>query len=81
MPLVNASSPSRMLTSEQKGQILERLTDAMVSIEGENMRGATWVRSTAATGASVANRSAPRTSRRYQPERRPSKAIGARRLP
>jgi 4-oxalocrotonate tautomerase len=24
-------------------QIVERLTDAMVSVEGENMRGVTWV--------------------------------------
>ena len=32
-----------MFTSEQKQQIIERLTDAMVSIEGENMRGVTWV--------------------------------------
>jgi 4-oxalocrotonate tautomerase len=30
-------------TSEQKEQIVERLTDAMVSVEGENMRGVTWV--------------------------------------
>lgn len=28
-----------MFTSEQKEQIIERLTDAMVSIEGENMGG------------------------------------------
>ena len=32
-----------MFTSEQKEQVVERLTDAMVSIEGENMRGVTWV--------------------------------------
>ncbi len=39
--------PQRLIedvfTHEQKGQIVERLTDAMVSIEGENMRGVTWV--------------------------------------
>jgi len=32
-----------VFTPEQKGQIVERLTDAMVSIEGENMRDVTWV--------------------------------------
>ena len=31
-----------LLTPEQKTQIVERLTDAMVSVEGENMRGVTW---------------------------------------
>ncbi len=29
-------------TPEQKTEIAERLTDAMVSVEGENMRGVTW---------------------------------------
>ena len=29
---------------EQKRQIIQKLTDAMVSIEGENMRGVTWVK-------------------------------------
>jgi 4-oxalocrotonate tautomerase len=28
---------------EQKQQMIERLTDAMVSVEGENMRPVTWV--------------------------------------
>jgi 4-oxalocrotonate tautomerase len=32
-----------VFTPEQKGQIVERLTNAMVSIEGENMRNVTWV--------------------------------------
>jgi 4-oxalocrotonate tautomerase len=32
-----------VFTPEQKRQIVERLTDAMVSIEGEAMRGVTWV--------------------------------------
>ena len=43
MPLINVKLIEDVLTSEQKGQIVERLTDAMVSIEGENMRGVTWV--------------------------------------
>ena len=30
-------------SNEQKRQMVRRLTDAMVSIEGENMRPVTWV--------------------------------------
>jgi 4-oxalocrotonate tautomerase len=41
--LINVKLIEDVFTSEQKGQIVERLTDAMVSIEGENMRGVTWV--------------------------------------
>jgi 4-oxalocrotonate tautomerase len=44
MPLINVKLIEDVFTSEQKGQIVERLTDAMVSIEGENMRGVTWVK-------------------------------------
>jgi 4-oxalocrotonate tautomerase len=43
MPLINVKLIEDVFTSEQKGQIVERLTDAMVSIEGENMRGVTSV--------------------------------------
>ena len=43
MPVINVKLIEDVFTSEQKGQIVERITDAMVSIEGENMRGVTWV--------------------------------------
>jgi 4-oxalocrotonate tautomerase len=43
VPLINVKLIEDVFTAEQKGQIVERLTDAMVSIEGENMRGVTWV--------------------------------------
>jgi 4-oxalocrotonate tautomerase len=43
MPLINVKLIEDVFTPEQKGQIIERLTDAMVEIEGENMRGVTWV--------------------------------------
>lgn len=43
MPLINVKLIEDVFSSEQKEQIIERLTDAMVSIEGENMRGVTWV--------------------------------------
>jgi 4-oxalocrotonate tautomerase len=43
MPLINVKVIEDVFTSEQKEQIIERLTDAMVSIEGEIMRGVNWV--------------------------------------
>jgi 4-oxalocrotonate tautomerase len=43
MPLINVKAIEGVFTEEQRHQIVERLTDAMVSIEGENMRGVTWV--------------------------------------
>jgi 4-oxalocrotonate tautomerase len=42
MPLINVKLIEDVFTTEQKAQIVERLTDAMVSIEGENMRPVTW---------------------------------------
>ena len=39
MPLINVKLIEGVFSSEQKAQIVERLTDAMVSVEGENMRG------------------------------------------
>ena len=43
MPFINVKLIEDVFTSEQKQQIVETLTDAMVSIEGENMRPVTWV--------------------------------------
>jgi 4-oxalocrotonate tautomerase len=43
VPLINVKLIENVFTAEQRGQMVERLTDAMVSIEGENMRGVTWV--------------------------------------
>jgi 4-oxalocrotonate tautomerase len=42
MPLINVKLIEGVFDSEQKQQIIERLTDALVSIEGENMRQVTW---------------------------------------
>jgi 4-oxalocrotonate tautomerase len=42
MPLINVKFVEGVFDDEQKRQIIERLTDAMVSIEGENMRPVTW---------------------------------------
>ena len=43
MPLINVKVIENVFSDEQKNQMVEKLTDAMVSIEGENMRGVTWV--------------------------------------
>ena len=42
MPLINVKIIEGVFTAEQKTQMAERLTDAMVSIEGENMHQVTW---------------------------------------
>lgn len=42
MPLINVKLIEGVFNAEQKQQIIERLTDAMVSVEGENMRQVTW---------------------------------------
>jgi 4-oxalocrotonate tautomerase len=42
MPFINVKLIEGVFSPEQKTQIVERLTDAMVSIEGENMRPVTW---------------------------------------
>jgi 4-oxalocrotonate tautomerase len=42
MTLIQVKLIEGVFTSPQKQEIVERLTDAMVEIEGENMRQATW---------------------------------------
>jgi 4-oxalocrotonate tautomerase len=42
MPLIQVRVIKDVFSKEQKSQIISKLTDAMVSIEGENMRGVTW---------------------------------------
>jgi 4-oxalocrotonate tautomerase len=44
MPLIEVHLIENVFTSEQKRQVIQKLTDAMVSVEGENMRGVTWVK-------------------------------------
>jgi 4-oxalocrotonate tautomerase len=43
MPLIQVKLIDEVFTSTQKKEIISRLTDAMVSIEGEHMRAVTWV--------------------------------------
>jgi 4-oxalocrotonate tautomerase len=43
MPLIQVKLIENVFNAEQKREIITRLTDAMVEIEGENMRPVTWV--------------------------------------
>ena len=43
MPLVNVKLIEGVFTAEQKQEMIRKLTDTMVSIEGENMRSVTLV--------------------------------------
>ena len=44
MPLVDIQVIAGVFDDDQKRTMIERVTDAMVSVEGEVMRGVTWVR-------------------------------------
>jgi len=44
MPLVDIEVIEGVFDSAQKAQMIEKVTNAMVEIEGEAMRGVTWVR-------------------------------------
>ncbi len=43
MPLIQVKLIEGVFDEAQKRTMAERLTDTMVEIEGENMRGVTWV--------------------------------------
>ena len=43
MPLINVKMIEGVFTPAQKQEVIRKLTDAMVSIEGENLRPVTWV--------------------------------------
>ena len=43
MPLVNVKLIEGVFTKAQKEEMIRKLTDAMVSVEGENMRSVTSV--------------------------------------
>jgi 4-oxalocrotonate tautomerase len=44
MPMIEVHLIEGVFNPEQKREIITKLTDAMVAIEGENMRGVTWVK-------------------------------------
>jgi 4-oxalocrotonate tautomerase len=43
MPLIHVKVIEGVLTTAQKNALITKLTDTMVSIEGENLRPVTWV--------------------------------------
>ncbi len=43
MPFVNVKVIEGVFSADQKRDMIAKLTDTMVAIEGENMRSVTWV--------------------------------------
>jgi 4-oxalocrotonate tautomerase len=43
MPLVTIDLIKDVFTPKQKQQLIARVTEAMIEVEGENMRPVTWV--------------------------------------
>ena len=43
MPLIRATLVENAISAEQKQQLISRITDAVLSVYGENMRPYTWV--------------------------------------
>lgn len=43
MPLVNIKGISGYLTLDQKKELISKVTEAALSVEGEGLREATWV--------------------------------------
>ena len=43
MPLVQIKGISEFLTLDQKQEVIKKVTDAIVSVEGEGIRPLTWV--------------------------------------
>jgi 4-oxalocrotonate tautomerase len=43
MPLVNVKLIEGVISEAQKREMVEKLTETMVEIEGENLRPVTWV--------------------------------------
>jgi 4-oxalocrotonate tautomerase len=43
MPFVQVKVIEGVFSDAQKREMIHKVTEAMVSIEGENMRGVTWV--------------------------------------
>lgn len=44
MPMVDIQLIEGVFSAEQKKEMIQRITQTMVDIEGEAMRGVTWVR-------------------------------------
>ena len=44
MPMVTIDVIKDVFSPTQKQQLIAKVTEAMIAVEGENMRGVTWVR-------------------------------------
>lgn len=44
MPLVTIDLIKNVFTPQQKQELIAKVTEAMIAVEGENMRPVTWVR-------------------------------------
>ncbi len=44
MPLVTIDVIKNVFTPSQKAELIAKVTDAMIAVEGESMRPVTWVR-------------------------------------
>lgn len=44
MPLVTIDVIKNVFTPDQKRRLIEKVTEAMIEVEGESMRPVTWVR-------------------------------------
>ena len=43
MPLVQIKGVAEYLTKDQKRELIKKVTDAVLSVEGEGLRPVTWV--------------------------------------
>lgn len=43
MPLVTITAPKDVFSEEQKAAMIEKVTEAMIDVEGEAFRDKTWV--------------------------------------
>jgi len=43
MPLVTIKAPEGAFTPQQRREMLDRVTEAMIEVEGESYRDKTWV--------------------------------------
>ncbi len=43
MPLVTIKAPEGVFSDEQRRQMIDQVTEAMVAVEGEQFRDKTWV--------------------------------------
>lgn len=43
MPLVTITAPEGVFTDSQRSAMIDRVTEAMIEVEGESFRDKTWV--------------------------------------